>query len=307
MPATIIDGKALAAQVHERVAEAVKKVGRDHGTTPGLATVLVGDDPASEAYVRMKIKRAGEAGIRAQHYPVPADAAEKEVLKVVRQLNDDDGTDGVLVQLPLPAALGVRRVLDSVLPAKDVDGFHIENAGRFAVGLPDVIPCTPLGCMLLLEDVLGDRFAGSEVVVVGRSLIVGRPLAGLLTSRDCTVTLAHSRTRQLAEVCRRADVVVAAAGRAELVRGDWIRPGAVVIDVGVNRVERAGRRVLVGDVAFAEASETARAITPVPGGVGPMTVACLLANTVMLHCRRQGIPVPGSLGSPWTELGAPPA
>lgn len=304
MTAISIDGRAMAARVLGRVAEAVKEIARGHGTTPGLATVLVGEDPASEAYVRMKVRRAGEAGVRARRLPVASAASEREVLEAVGRLNADEGVDGVLVQLPLPSAVSTRRILDSVLPVKDVDGFHVENAGRMAAGVPEVIPCTPLGCMLLLEDVMGDRLAGAEVVVVGRSLIVGRPLAALLTSRDCTVTLAHSRTRQLAEVCRRADVLVAAAGRPELVRGGWIRPGAVVIDVGVNRVERAGKRVLVGDVAFSEAGGVARAVTPVPGGVGPMTVVCLLANTVMLHCRRRGIPVPEVLGSPWTGAGA---
>ena len=286
MTAQLIDGKAFAAKLREAVGAEVAALQADHGVTPGLAVVIVGEDPASAVYVRNKGEATRAAGMRSDTHRLPADTTEAELLTLVAELNADDGIDGVLVQLPLPDHIDAGAVLAAIDPDKDVDGFHVINAGRLAVGRPGLTPCTPLGCLLLLEDALGS-LAGLEAVVIGRSNIVGKPVAQLLLAADCTVTIAHSRTRDLPEVCRRADILVAAVGRPEMVRGSWIKPGATVLDVGVNRVPSrdpeaaaAGKMRLVGDVAFAEAVETAGRITPVPGGVGPMTIACLLRNTV---------------------------
>ena len=293
MSAAIIDGKELARRTREELGRDVASLTARHGRPPGLAAVLVGDDPASETYVRTKRRQAAECGIHASERRLPAGTAESVLLELVESLNSDDTVDAILVQLPLPGHIAQRRILDAVDPGKDVDGFHSRNAGFLAVGNAQAIPCTPLGCLALLRQAFGDdsagglrKLAGQQAVVVGRSSIVGRPMAALLTSEDCTVTLAHSRTRDLPGVCRQAEILVAAVGQPEMVRGTWIRPGATVIDVGINRVERDGRKLLVGDVAFDEAREVAGAITPVPGGVGPMTVACLLRNTVSLWRRR---------------------
>jgi methylenetetrahydrofolate dehydrogenase (NADP+)/methenyltetrahydrofolate cyclohydrolase len=278
--ARIIDGKAVAAALRARLAGEVAAL----PFQPGLAVVLVGDDPASTVYVRSKDRAAREAGIAARTLRLPATTSEAELLAVVAGLNADPTVDGILVQLPLPAPLRAQAVIDAIDPAKDVDGLHPVNAGRLANGLPGLVPCTPLGAMKLLAEA-GVVLRGARALVLGRSVLVGRPVAALLTNADATVTIAHSRTRDLAAECRRADVLVAAVGRAEMVRGDWIAPGAVVIDVGINRLDD-GR--LVGDVAYAEAVAVAGAITPVPGGVGPMTIACLLENTVTAAKARRG-------------------
>ena len=288
---SIIDGKAHAARLRERVGEAAAALAEKHGVTPGLTAVLVGDDPASEIYVRSKGKQTRAAGMASFERRLPAQTGEEEVLKLVGELNNDDAVDGILVQLPLPKQIRAERVINAINPQKDVDGFHIENAGALAVGADALIPCTPFGCILLLKEKIGDM-SGMHAVVVGRSNIVGKPVAMLLLREHCTVTIAHSRTRDLPEVCRRADILIAAAGRAEMIKGDWIKPGAVVIDVGINRV---GDKKLVGDVEFDAAMKTAAAVTPVPGGVGPMTIACLLRNTLVAACRRRGISVPESL------------
>ena len=296
--ARIIDGKAFAEGLRRRVGAAVAELGAGHGLRPGLAVVLVGDDPASRVYVRNKAAQTAEAGMRSIEHRLPADTSQATLLALIADMNADDAVDGILVQLPLPPQIDSQAVLDAVDPAKDVDGFHVVNAGRLATGGAALVPCTPLGCLLLLKDALGD-LTGLNAVVVGRSNIVGKPMAQLLLAADCTVTIAHSRTRDLPEVCRRADILVAAVGRPEMVRGDWIKPGATVIDVGINRVpapdKGEGKTRLVGDVAFAEAAAVAGAITPVPGGVGPMTIAVLLRNTVEAACRRRGIPVPAAL------------
>jgi methylenetetrahydrofolate dehydrogenase (NADP+) / methenyltetrahydrofolate cyclohydrolase len=294
MSAAIIDGNAQGEALRGRVAEAVRSLA-GQGVTPGLAVVLVGEDPASRVYVKNKSARTIEAGMRSFDHRLPADASEAEVLAIVRQLNADDAVDGILVQLPLPPHIDAAKVLLAIDPAKDVDGFHPVNAGLLATGQTALVPCTPLGCVILAKSV-HPNLSGLEAVVVGRSNIVGKPVAQLLLTESCTVTVAHSRTRDLPEVCRRADILVAAVGRPEMIRGDWLRPGATVIDVGINRVPNPsageGKTKLVGDVAFSEAAEVAGAITPVPGGVGPMTIACLLRNTVQAACDRRGLPVP---------------
>jgi methylenetetrahydrofolate dehydrogenase (NADP+)/methenyltetrahydrofolate cyclohydrolase len=294
MSAAIIDGNAQGEALRGRVAEAVRSLA-GQGVTPGLAVVLVGEDPASRVYVKNKSARTIEAGMRSFDHRLPADASEAEVLAIVRQLNADDAVDGILVQLPLPPHIDAAKVLLAIDPAKDVDGFHPVNAGLLATGQTALVPCTPLGCVILAKSV-HPNLSGMEAVVVGRSNIVGKPVAQLLLAESCTVTVAHSRTRDLPEVCRRADILVAAVGRPEMIRGDWLRPGATVIDVGINRVPNPlageGKTKLVGDVAFSEAAEVAGAITPVPGGVGPMTIACLLRNTVQAACDRRGLPVP---------------
>lgn len=288
----LIDGKAFAEGLRETVARQVAILLERHGLKPGLAVVLVGEDPASQVYVRNKATQTVACGMRSDEIRLPATASQEEVLAVVDRLNADPGIDGILVQLPLPAQIDAAEVLDRIEPAKDVDGFHVVNAGRLQVGLPAMVPCTPRGCMMLLHDRLGD-LSGLDALVIGRSNIVGKPMAALLLAANCTVTVAHSRTRNLPELCRRADIVVAAIGKPHFVKGDWIRPGATVIDVGVNRVPRDdGKTRLVGDVDFASAVAHAGAITPVPGGVGPMTIACLLANTVTAACRRAGIAEP---------------
>lgn len=291
--AKVIDGTAQAARLRARVAEEVARLKAEHGLTPGIAAILIGDNPASKVYVGNKRKETIAAGMHSFEHNLPKDASETELLAEVRRLNEDRAVHGILVQLPLPPQIREAAVIEALAPAKDVDGFHTRNVGLLWSGGEGMVPCTPLGCLMLLEATLGE-LAGLRAIVVGRSNIVGKPAAALLLRKSCTVTLAHSRTRDLAEECRRADIIVAAAGKPELVRGDWIKPGAVVIDVGINRVPSAvpGRSRLVGDVAFAEAVKVAGAITPVPGGVGPMTIACLLRNTLVAACRQAGIPAP---------------
>jgi methylenetetrahydrofolate dehydrogenase (NADP+)/methenyltetrahydrofolate cyclohydrolase len=293
--AAIIDGKAFAAGLRERVGAAVTALNTAHGKVPGLAVVLVGEDPASEVYVRNKGKQTAECGMRSIEHKLSAETDQDTLLKLIADLNADDGVDGILVQLPLPDHVDPQAVLDAIDPAKDVDGFHVINAGKLATGGDALVPCTPMGCLLMLKDQLGD-LSGKNAVVVGRSNIVGKPMAALLTRESCTVTIAHSRTKDLPGVCRGADILIAAVGRPEMIKGDWIGEGAVVIDVGINRIpapERGeGKMRLVGDVAFTEAKAVAGAITPVPGGVGPMTIAVLLRNTVEAACRRRGWEMP---------------
>ncbi|MDF3063860.1 MAG: bifunctional methylenetetrahydrofolate dehydrogenase/methenyltetrahydrofolate cyclohydrolase FolD [Microvirga sp.] len=294
MAATIIDGKAIAERLRARVREEAARLAPS-GVTPALAVVLVGENPASQVYVKSKSRQTLEAGMRSFDHARPASATQQELLELVGRLNADPEVDGILVQLPLPPQIDAQRVLEAIDPAKDVDGFHPVNVGRLATGAPALMPCTPLGSLMLIRSVRPD-LAGAEAVVVGRSNIVGKPMAQLLIAESCTVTVAHSRTRDLPGVCRRADILVAAVGRPETIRGDFVKPGAVVIDVGINRVPNPaageGKTKLVGDVAFEEAREVAGAITPVPGGVGPMTIACLLRNTLVAACRRRGLPEP---------------
>jgi methylenetetrahydrofolate dehydrogenase (NADP+)/methenyltetrahydrofolate cyclohydrolase len=295
MTAAIIDGKAFAEKLRARVAAAVPAFVAQAGRAPGLAVVLVGEDPASRVYVRSKGKATLAAGMASFEHLLDDDTGEEALLDLVRALNEDERVDGILVQLPLPDQIDEKKVIDAIDPAKDVDGFHIDNAGKLAVGEEALVPCTPLGSVMMLKDRLGD-LSGLEAVVVGRSNIVGKPMAQLLLRENCTVTIAHSRTRDLPEVVRRGDIVVAAVGRPELVKGDWLKPGATVIDVGINRVDaKDGKKRLVGDVDFASASEVAGAITPVPGGVGPMTIAVLLRNTVVAAHARAGLPAPEGL------------
>ncbi|MFP5296562.1 MAG: bifunctional methylenetetrahydrofolate dehydrogenase/methenyltetrahydrofolate cyclohydrolase FolD [Alphaproteobacteria bacterium] len=289
--ATLIDGKAFAAALVDRVAAAAARLEKSHGVKPGLAVVIVGEDPASQIYVRNKGETTQRAGMRSDTHRLPETTSQADLLALIGELNADAGIHGILVQLPLPSHIDSAAVLAAIDPDKDVDGFHVVNAGRLAVGLPGLVPCTPLGCLMLLKHELGD-LTGLNAVVVGRSNIVGKPMAQLLLGESCTVTIAHSRTRDLPALCRTADILVAAVGRPEMVRGDWIKPGATVIDVGINRVPSrdpekaaAGKTRVVGDVAFDEAVLTAGRITPVPGGVGPMTIACLLANTYTAACR----------------------
>ncbi len=293
MTATIIDGKAFAARLRGQVASHVAGL-RGRGITPGLAVVLVGEDPASAVYVRNKGIQTKEAGMASFEHRLPPDTPEADLLALVRRLNADAEVHGILVQLPLPPHLNADLVINAIDPAKDVDGFHISNVGLLATGQKSMVPCTPLGCLMLLRGQHGG-LAGMEAVVVGRSNIVGKPMAQLLLGESCTVTIAHSRTRDLPAICRRADILVAAVGRPAMVEGDWIRPGATVIDVGINRLDENGKSRLVGDVDFASALAVAGAITPVPGGVGPMTIACLLANTLIACCRANGLPEPEGL------------
>jgi methylenetetrahydrofolate dehydrogenase (NADP+)/methenyltetrahydrofolate cyclohydrolase len=292
--ATIIDGKALAAGLRAGIGRAVAGLA-DEGVTPGLAVVIVGEDAASQIYVRNKVRQTLAVGMRSFDHALPASTGEADLLALVGRLNADPEVDGILVQLPLPGQIDPQRVIEAIDPAKDVDGFHPINAGRLLAGTPAFVPCTPLGSLLLIKSVL-PRFAGLDALVIGRSSIVGKPMAQLLLQQDCTVTMAHSRTRDLPGLCGRADILVAAVGRPELVRGDWLKPGAVVIDVGINRVPDPaageGRTRVIGDVAFREAAEVAAALTPVPGGVGPMTIACLLRNTLQAACLRRGLPMP---------------
>jgi methylenetetrahydrofolate dehydrogenase (NADP+) / methenyltetrahydrofolate cyclohydrolase len=294
MSATIIDGKAYATGLRARIAEAVS--GLSHkGIVPGLAVVLVGEDPASQIYVRNKARQTMEVGMSSFEHVLPASTSEADLLSLVAKLNADPAVDGILVQLPLPKHIDTQKVIEAIDPAKDVDGFHPINAGKLMTGVPGFVSCTPLGCLLLVQSVRRD-LAGLDAVVIGRSNIVGKPMAQLLVGQSCTVTVAHSRTKDLPEVCRRADILVAAVGRPEMVRGDWVKPGAIVIDVGINRVPNPaageGKTKVVGDVAYAEAAAIASAITPVPGGVGPMTIACLLRNTLEAACRRRGVEMP---------------
>jgi methylenetetrahydrofolate dehydrogenase (NADP+)/methenyltetrahydrofolate cyclohydrolase len=295
--AKIIDGKAFAADLRGRVANAVAKLKAENDLTPGLAVVLVGENPASQVYVRNKNKQTAEAGMNSFEHKLSAETGQDELLALIGQLNADPKVHGILVQLPLPGRISDQAVLDAIDPDKDVDGFHVINAGRLMTvakgSQPPMVPCTPLGCLMMLKAELGD-LSGRRAVVVGRSNIVGKPMAQLLLQESCTVTIAHSRTRDLPAVCREADILVAAVGRPQMVQGDWIKPGAVVIDVGINRIEAEGGKTrLVGDVDTAAAKRVAGAITPVPGGVGPMTIACLLANTVTAACRQNGIEPPG--------------
>ncbi|OYQ35860.1 bifunctional methylenetetrahydrofolate dehydrogenase/methenyltetrahydrofolate cyclohydrolase [Niveispirillum lacus] len=300
--ARIIDGKGFAAGLRARIGDAVVQLRTTHALIPGLAVVLVGEDPASAIYVRNKGEQTREAGMHSVTHRLEASTSQEELLRLVNQLNHDPSIHGILVQLPLPSHIDSQAVLAAIDPAKDVDGFHVVNTGRLSVGLPSLVPCTPLGCMMLLKDAVKD-LRGLHAVVVGRSNIVGKPMAQLLLQADCTVAIAHSRTRDLPALCREADILVAAVGRPEMVKGDWIKEGAVVIDVGINRVPArdpaaaaAGKTRIVGDVCYAEAASVAGAITPVPGGVGPMTIACLLANTVTAACRSAGVPVPAGIG-----------
>ena len=298
MAATIIDGKAFAADVRGQVAGHVARLKAEHGITPGLAVVLVGEDPASQVYVRSKGKQTVEVGMASFEHKLDADTPEATLLALIETLNNDPAVHGILVQLPLPSHLNEDLVINAIDPAKDVDGFHISNVGLLGTGQKSMVPCTPLGCLMMLRAHHGS-LSGMNAVVIGRSNIVGKPMAQLLLGDSCTVTIAHSRTKDLPEVVRRADIVVAAVGRPEMVPGDWIRAGATVIDVGINRIDApekgAGKTRLVGDVHFASAAERAGAITPVPGGVGPMTIACLLANTVTACCRANGLTEPEGL------------
>jgi len=291
--AQIIDGRAAANHLQRQVRDEVRHLKDMHHVTPGLAVVLVGDDPASGIYVRNKSRQSEEVGIASFAHRLPSDLRQSDLLTLIRGLNADERVHGILVQLPLPPQINADEIIDAVHPEKDVDGFHIVNAGRLAVGLRDaMLPCTPLGCLTLLRT-QHSELSGLNAVVIGRSNIVGKPMANLLLAEHCTVTIAHSRTRDLPDVCRRADILVAAVGRPEFVRGDWIKPGATVIDVGINRVDaEGGKNRIVGDVAFAEAAEVAGAITPVPGGVGPMTIASLMRNTMVAACLQRGIEPP---------------
>ena len=292
--ARIIDGKAIAAQLRERVATAAAALREEHGITPGLAAVLIGDDPASQVYVRSKARACAAAGLASFEFRLPADAGLSAILELVTTLNADERVDGILVQLPLPAEIEPQSVIATIDPAKDVDGFHPVNVGRLWSGDPGLVPCTPQGILLLLR-ASEVPLEGAEAVVLGRSGIVGRPVVALLVAADCTVTIVHSKSRDLSVICRRADILVAAIGRPQMVKADWLKPGATVIDVGINRVATADGARLVGDVDFAAARQVAGAITPVPGGVGPMTIACLLRNTLLAACRRRGLPDPASL------------
>lgn len=299
MTARIIDGKAFALALRDRVGAAVPAFQAATGRVPGLTVVIVGEDAASQVYVRAKGKATEAAGMASATHRLPADTTQADLLALVTALNADEAVDGILVQLPLPRHIDESAVIDAIDPDKDVDGFHVVNSGRLAAGLPGLVPCTPLGCLMLLEDVLGD-LSGLDAVVIGRSNIVGKPMAQLLTAKSCTVTIAHSRTRDLPAVCRRADILVAAVGRPEMIKADWVKPGATVIDVGINRIDAndpggAGGTKLVGDVDFAGVSAVAGAITPVPGGVGPMTIAVLLRNTLVAAHLRAGLAPPAGL------------
>ncbi len=298
MRAKIIDGKAFAAKIREKVAAHVTTLKADHGITPGLAVVLVGEDPASEVYVRSKGKQTAECGMNSFEHKLPAETSEADLLALIDQLNNDPTVHGILCQLPVPDHIDENLVINAIIPEKDVDGFNILNVGRLATGQESMVPCTPLGCLMMLRDTHGS-LSGLNAVVVGRSNIVGKPMAQLLLKDSCTVTIAHSRTKDIEALCRNADILVAAVGRPQMITGDWVKPGATVIDVGINRIpapERGeGKMRLVGDVEFDSAAAVAGAFTPVPGGVGPMTIACLLANTVTACCREAGLPEPEGL------------
>ena len=297
MTATIIDGKEFAARVRGQVAEHVARLKADHNITPGLAVVLVGEDPASEVYVAAKHKQTVEVGMASFEHRLPADVSEGDLFTLIDTLNADPSVHGILCQFPVPDHLDERAVVARIDPSKDVDGLSVANAGLLASGEVGLVSCTPLGCLMLLRDQIGNM-SGMEAVVIGRSNLFGKPMAQLLLRENCTVTIAHSRTKDLAEVCRRADILVAAVGRAEMVEADWIKPGATVIDVGITRIphpEKPGKSKLLGDVNFEQAMTVAKAVTPVPGGVGPMTIACLLANTVTACCRANGLDEPEGL------------
>ncbi|MEX3016490.1 bifunctional methylenetetrahydrofolate dehydrogenase/methenyltetrahydrofolate cyclohydrolase FolD [Gymnodinialimonas hymeniacidonis] len=297
MTAEKIDGKAFAANVRGQISDHVERLKADHGITPGLAVVLVGEDPASEVYVAAKHKQTVEVGMASFEHKLPADVSEEELFALIDKLNANDSVHGILCQFPVPDHLDERRVVARIDPAKDVDGLSVVNAGLLASGEKGLVSCTPLGCLMLLRDQVGNM-SGKEAVVIGRSNLFGKPMGQLLLQENCTVTIAHSRTQDLAEVCRRADILVAAVGRAEMVKGDWVKPGATVIDVGITRIphpDKPGKTKLLGDVDYAEAIEVAAAVTPVPGGVGPMTIACLLANTLTACCRANGLEEPQGL------------
>lgn len=295
MSATVIDGKAFAATVRGKIAEHVARLKSDHGLTPGLAVVLVGEDPASQVYVRAKGKQTTEVGMNSFEYKLPADVSKDELYALIAKLNADPAVHGILVQFPVPDHLNETDIVAQIDPAKDVDGLHVVNAGLLASGQRAMVSCTPLGCLMLLRHHLGS-LSGLDAVVIGRSNLVGKPMGQLLLRDSCTVTMAHSRTRELPDVVRRADIVIAAVGRAQMVSGDWIKPGATIIDVGINRIEKPeGGTRLVGDVDFDSCAKVAGAISPVPGGVGPMTIACLLANTVTALCRANGLNEPEGL------------
>ena len=297
MTASVIDGKAFAADVRGQIADHVARLKEENGITPGLAVILVGEDPASEVYVAAKHKQTVEVGMASFEHKLPADTSEADLFGLIDQLNADPAVHGILCQFPVPDHLNERSVVARIDPAKDVDGLSVVNAGLLASGETGLVSCTPLGCLMLLRDQLGNM-SGKEAVVIGRSNLFGKPMGQLLLQENCTVTIAHSRTADLPEIARRADILVAAVGRAEMVKGDWIKPGATVIDVGITRIphpEKPGKSKLLGDVDYAEAMEVARAVTPVPGGVGPMTIACLLANTLTACCRANGLPEPSGL------------
>jgi methylenetetrahydrofolate dehydrogenase (NADP+) / methenyltetrahydrofolate cyclohydrolase len=289
--AKIIDGKAYAEGLRARIASAVKELKAKHGFTPGLAVVLVGENPASKVYVANKARQSVEVGMNSWEHKLPAATPEADLLALVDKLNRDPACHGILVQLPLPKHIDSAKVLIAIDPAKDIDGFHVVNVGKLSTGQESLVPCTPLGAVMLAKDVLG-KLAGLEAVVIGRSNIVGKPVAQLLLAENCTVTIAHSKTRDLPAVVRRGDLVIAAVGRPEMVKGDWLKPGCCLIDVGINRIERDGKARLVGDCDFASCEKVAGAITPVPGGVGPMTIACLLRNTLRAACALRGVPMP---------------
>lgn len=290
--ATIIDGKAFSAKLRGEIARKVEIVKKNHDLIPGLAVVLVGEDPASQVYVRSKGKQTAEAGMNSYEHKLDVETSQADLLALIDQLNNDPEVHGILVQLPLPKHIDEEAVINSISVDKDVDGFHLSNVGKLSIGARGIVPCTPLGSLMMLKDHLGD-LSGMKAIVVGRSNIVGKPMAALLLQESCTVTIAHSRTRDLPAECRQADILVAAVGRPEMVKGDWIKPGATVIDVGINRIEKEdGGTKLVGDVEFESAAAVAGAITPVPGGVGPMTIACLLHNTLQQACRLNGLEVP---------------
>lgn len=297
MSATVIDGKAFAGKVRGQIAAHVERMKADHGITPGLAVILVGEDPASEVYVAAKHKQTVEVGMASFEHKLPADTPEDDLFALIDQLNADPKVHGILCQFPVPDHLNERRVVARIDPTKDVDGLSVVNAGLLASGEQGLVSCTPLGCLMLLRDQLGNM-SGKDAVVIGRSNLFGKPMGQLLLQENCTVTIAHSRTSDLPAVCRRADILVAAVGRAEMVKGDWIKPGATVIDVGITRIphpEKPGKSKLLGDVDYAEAMDVAAAVTPVPGGVGPMTIACLLANTLTACSRANGLPEPEGL------------
>ena len=300
MTARIIDGKQFAEGVRARVTEATAALKAEHGIVPGLAVVLVGEDPASQVYVRNKGTKTVDAGMNSYKHELPADTSEADLLALIAELNADPAVHGILCQLPLPDHMDESLVINAIDPAKDVDGFHISNVGLLATGQDAMVPCTPLGCLMMLRDQLGS-LSGLDAVVVGRSNIVGKPMASLLLRESCTVTIAHSRTREIEALCARADIVIAAVGRPRMITGEWIKPGATVIDVGINRIpapeKGEGKTRLVGDVDFDSAVEVAGAITPVPGGVGPMTIACLLANTLTACRRAAGLPDPEGLSA----------
>jgi methylenetetrahydrofolate dehydrogenase (NADP+) / methenyltetrahydrofolate cyclohydrolase len=290
--AKLIDGKAYAAALRGRIATAVAALKAEHNIIPGLAVVLVGEDPASKVYVANKAKQTVEVGMNSWEHKMPAETSEADLLAMVQKLNTDPSVHGILVQMPLPKHIDSAKVLNTIDPAKDVDGFHVVNVGRLSTGQEALTACTPVGCVMLAKDTLG-KLDGLNAVVIGRSNIVGKPVAQLLLAENCTVTIAHSKSRDLPGIVRQADLVIAAVGRAEMVKGDWIKPGACVIDVGINRIERDGKNKLVGDCDFASCEKVAGSITPVPGGVGPMTIACLLHNTVKAACAIKGVKVEG--------------